>query len=73
MYSQMYSVFCLQYESVYSNAAPSDHTHKEKEEENPDIHYSSINFVDLKTKHTSADPADTAEKEDVQYAAIMFS
>ncbi|KAI7791432.1 hypothetical protein IRJ41_019988 [Triplophysa rosa] len=62
-----------QYESVYSNAAPSEPSHKEENYENQDIHYSSINFGDFKTKHASAETTDTTEKEDVQYAAVMFS
>ncbi|KAA0712318.1 hypothetical protein E1301_Tti018678 [Triplophysa tibetana] len=62
-----------QYEPVYSNAAPSKPAHKEENNENQDLHYSSINFGDFKTKHASAEFSDTTEKEDVQYASVIFS
>ncbi|XP_056615795.1 uncharacterized protein LOC130430669 [Triplophysa dalaica] len=62
-----------QYESVYSNAAPSKPAHKEENNENQDIHYSSINFGGFKTKHASVESTDTTEKEDVQYASVIFS
>ncbi|XP_065115645.1 sialoadhesin-like [Paramisgurnus dabryanus] len=61
-----------QYDSVHIDAAPSEHTQKE-DCKNEDIHYSSVNFVNSKTKQTSSDTTNTTENEDVQYATVMFS
>nr|XP_055073679.1 uncharacterized protein LOC129453451 isoform X2 [Misgurnus anguillicaudatus] len=61
-----------QYDSVHIDAAPSEHTQKE-DCKNEDIHYSSIHFVNLKTKQRSPDTTNTTENEDVQYATVMFS
>ncbi|XP_065115639.1 sialoadhesin-like [Paramisgurnus dabryanus] len=61
-----------QYVSVHIDAAPSEHTQKE-DCKNEDIHYSSFNFVNSKTKQKSPDTTNTTENEDVQYAAVMFS
>nr|XP_055073683.1 uncharacterized protein LOC129453453 [Misgurnus anguillicaudatus] len=61
-----------QYDSVHIDAAPSEHTQKE-DCKNEDIHYSSIHFVNSKTKQTSSDTTNTTENEDVQYATVMFS
>ncbi|XP_073718116.1 sialoadhesin-like isoform X2 [Misgurnus anguillicaudatus] len=61
-----------QYDSVHIDAAPSEHTQKE-DCKYEDIHYSSINFINSKTKQNSSDLTNTTEKEDVQYATVMFS
>ncbi|XP_073718122.1 uncharacterized protein [Misgurnus anguillicaudatus] len=61
-----------QYDSVHIDAAPSEHTQKE-DCKYEDIHYSSVNFLNSKTKQTSSDTTNTTENEDVQYATVMFS
>ncbi|XP_073718110.1 sialoadhesin-like isoform X4 [Misgurnus anguillicaudatus] len=61
-----------QYDSVHIDAAPSEQTQKE-DCKNEDIHYSSVNFVNSKTKQTSSDTTNTTENEDIQYATVMFS
>ncbi|XP_073669606.1 sialoadhesin-like isoform X2 [Paramisgurnus dabryanus] len=61
-----------QYDSVHMDAAPSEHTKKD-DGKNEDIHYSSVNFVNLKTMDTSSETTNTKENEDVQYATVKFS
>ncbi|XP_073718109.1 uncharacterized protein [Misgurnus anguillicaudatus] len=61
-----------QYDSVHIDAAPSEHTQKE-DCKNEDIHYSSVNFVNSKTKQKSSKTTNTTENEDIQYATVMFS
>ncbi|XP_073699962.1 uncharacterized protein [Garra rufa] len=63
----------VQKDLVHNNTATADLTQK-ADDDNPDIHYSSIRF---KTKHASSIPIDeypteTAETEAVHYATVRF-